>query len=397
VAAVLAVWLTPPAQARAGPVASPALATRLTQALAVPHVDHSSSAALAVDLTSGQVVFARNRGLALAPASTEKLALSYALLAKLGPAYRIETWVLGDGRRLDATWHGDLVLKGHGDPSLSAAGLRRLAAQVRKLGIRRVTGAIVGDESFFDGRRTASGWKDSFYIEESPPLSALTVDRGLFRGFVSHEPALAAATRLRSMLVSAGVAVAGPATLGRAASDVELAAVASPPLLRLLKAVNRDSDNFTAEILLKHLGAVEIGRGTTAAGAVTVKRVLASSRIPLAGTRFVDGSGLSRLDRLTVETLVSILVAAWDNPLLRGSFLASLAVAGENGTLEHRLRRPPARGQVFAKTGTTSLASALAGYAGGRYAFAVVHNGAPLSSWWCRHAQDRFVTVLARQ
>ena len=89
------------------------------------------------------------------------------------------------------------------------------------------------------------------------------------------------------------------------------------------------------------------------------------------------------------------LAAAWADPLLRGSFLASLAVAGRSGTLEHRLRRPPVRGQVFAKTGTTSRASALSGFVAGRYAFAVVQNGPPLSPWWARTAQDRFVTVLA--
>ncbi|MGH3131026.1 MAG: D-alanyl-D-alanine carboxypeptidase, partial [Gaiellaceae bacterium] len=143
------------------------------------------------------------------------------------------------------------------------------------------------------------------------------------------------------------------------------------------------------------LGAVQSGRGTTAAGAAVVRQVLAAAGIPLGGVRVDDGSGLSLRDRLTADALVTILVAAWDDPLLRGSFLASLAVAGENGTLEHRLRKAPVRGQVFAKTGTTSLASALAGYVTGRYAFAVLQNGPPLSTWWCRQAQDRFVTVLA--
>ena len=65
------------------------------------------------------------------------------------------------------------------------------------------------------------------------------------------------------------------------------------------------------------------------------------------------------------------------------------------GPLEDRLERPPARGKVFAKTGTTNAASALAGYVGGRYAFAVLTNGSPVAYWWCRRAQDRFVTALA--
>ena len=96
--------------------------------------------------------------------------------------------------------NGALVLKGGGDPTLSTAGLRSLAAQVRAYGIRRVTGGIVGDESYFDARRMVAGWKPSFFIEESPPLSALVVDRARVGRFVTRTPALAAATAFRTAL-----------------------------------------------------------------------------------------------------------------------------------------------------------------------------------------------------
>ena len=59
--------------------------------------------------------------------------------------------------------------------------------------------------------------------------------------------------------------------------------------------------------------------------------------------------------------------------------------------------RPPVRGAVLAKTGTTSESSALSGYVKGRFAFAVLQNGRPVSLFWARRAQDRFATVLARQ
>jgi D-alanyl-D-alanine carboxypeptidase/D-alanyl-D-alanine-endopeptidase (penicillin-binding protein 4) len=391
----LAVALTPAAAtARA---ADQELSARLARALAVPHIDHSRSGAVAVDLATGEVVFARNASRSLAPASTEKLPLTFGLLSTLGPAYRIPTRVLATGAVEGATLHGNLILKGYGDPSLSSAMLRRLAAQVRALGLRRVTGSIIGDESFFDSRRTAPGWKASYYVEQSAPLSALTVDRVRYGGRVSREPALAAALLFRSALADAGIATPAGASVGvsTAGDEAELASVSSPPLLHLLRAVNRESDNFTAEILLKHLGAVRAGQGSTPAGAAVVRDALRNAGVSLAGVRIADGSGLSLLDRLTADALVDILAAAWADPLLRGSFLASLAVAGRSGTLENRLRKPPAVGQVFAKTGTTFRASALSGFVVGRYAFAVVQNGPPLSPWWCRQAQDRFVTVLA--
>jgi serine-type D-Ala-D-Ala carboxypeptidase/endopeptidase (penicillin-binding protein 4) len=111
--------------------------------------------------------------------------------------------------------------------------------------------------------------------------------------------------------------------------------------------------------------------------------------------RIVDGSGLSRLDRLTTNALGSLLKIAWADTAVRPSLLAALPVAGVNGTLQHRLRKPPARGRVLAKTGTTASASSLSGYVSDRYAFAVMQNGHPLSYWWARRAQDRFAQVLA--
>ena len=73
----------------------------------------------------------------------------------------------------------------------------------------------------------------------------------------------------------------------------------------------------------------------------------------------------------------------------------SLATAGVNGTLAHRLEFRPARGLVHAKTGTTDVASALSGYVGSRYAFVVLQNGDPVN-WVAAHlAQDRFVRALA--
>jgi serine-type D-Ala-D-Ala carboxypeptidase/endopeptidase (penicillin-binding protein 4) len=386
----------------AAPVAAGAQATslqsRLAKALRVPHVAPARSAGIAMDLASGDVVFTQNASRPLAPASNEKLPLTYAALSNLGPSYRIETDVLGEGSQDGAIFDGALVLKGGGDPTLSTAGLRTLAAQVRANGIRHVTGGIVGDESYFDARRTVAGWKPSFYIEESPPLSALVVDRARVGRYVTHTPAVAAATAFRSALRGAGIAVDGGASVGRVDDfSIPLAQLESPPLSSILRFMDRESDNFTAELLLKQLGAVVLEHGTSASGASVVMQTLAEASVPMTGVRIVDGSGLSRLDRLTANAIAALLRAAWNDPAVRPTFVAALPVAGISGTLEDRLRTPPARGRVLAKTGTTSDASALSGYVSTRFLFTVLQNGHPLSYWWARRAQDRFVQVLARE
>jgi serine-type D-Ala-D-Ala carboxypeptidase/endopeptidase (penicillin-binding protein 4) len=388
----------PGAASAAAPTPSAALQRKLAQALRVPHVSPARSAAVAFDLATGTTLYTQNATLSLAPASNEKLPLTYAALATLGPSYRIETVVLAQGEQIDSTWVGDLFLRGGGDPTLSSADLQTLALQVRDAGIRRVTGAIVGDESAFDARRTVAGWKPSFFIGESPPLSALVVDRARVGGYVTRSPALAAATAFRSALRKLGVAVTRAARVGRVDEYAyPIASVQSAQLWAILRFMDRESDNFTAEMLLKLLGASELDRGTSAAGAAVVTRSLIEAGIPMNGVRIVDGSGLSGLDRLTVDALTAMLRAAWTNFTIRQAFLAALPVAGVNGTLEGRLRRPPARGNVLAKTGTTREASALSGYVRTRYAFAVLQNGNPLSYWWARRAQDRFATVLAGQ
>ena len=392
-AAVLAAF---PAAAAAQTRTDSGLQRKLAKALAVPHVPRTGSAALAVELDSGRAVFTRNAATALAPASTEKLPVTYAALTLLGAGFRIETDVLGEGEQVGSVWRGNLVLQGHGDPTLSSAGLRRLAAQLQAAGLRRVSGSIVGDESWFDSRRTAPGWKPSFYIDESPPLSALVVDRAQYAGHVSRDPALAAALLFRDGLRAAGISVGGQVVTGRADADAfPLAFTDSPTLGAIVRFMDRESDNFTAELLLKELGAVSAGSGTTAAGADVVTRQLAAANVPLGGVRIVDGSGLSLLDRLTVAALVGTLQAAWADERVRAPLLAALPVAGVNGTLEDRMRSGPARGNVLAKTGTTDEASALAGFVRDRYVFAVLHNGHPLAYSWARVAQDRFATVLA--
>ena len=383
----------------AGPVGAggSSLTNRLAKALAVPHVSQARTAAVAFDLQTGQTLFTEHESLSLAPASNEKLAVTYAGLVGLGTAYKIETDVLGRGQQNGTVWQGHLLLVGHGDPTLSSADLADLAAQVRAAGITRVTGAVFGDETFFDARRTAPGWKPWYYVNESAPLSALTVDRGTYRGRISRNPALAAALLFRDALRRAGVAVGGAGLGDEHGNEVPLAAVDSAPLSEIVRYMDRASDNFTAEIVLKQLGAIENTVGTSAGGAAYARRLLAAAGVPLAGVRLTDGSGLSLLDRLTVRALAGILRAAWADPEVRPAFVAALPVAGINGTLSDRMRRPPARGNVLAKTGTTFQASALSGYVRRRYVFSVLQNGNPVSSFWARRAQDRFATALAAQ
>ena len=259
-------------------------------------------------MSTGETIYAHNSGVPFAPASNEKIPVSFAALTRLGAGYRFHTEVYGVGARAGSAWNGDLVLKGFGDPTLSSADLDRLAATIRGRGIRSVTGRVLGDESFYDSRRAAAGWKPYFLGGETPPLSALIVDRA--RGWPALSPPLLAARAFRDALGRRGVLVTGRPGLGVApAAATTLASDTSDPLAALVKRMNRESDNFYAEMLLKQLAAAAGKPGTSAGGAEIVVAAMREAGIPVAGVRIVDGSGLSSLDRLTAAALVGVLRA----------------------------------------------------------------------------------------
>jgi serine-type D-Ala-D-Ala carboxypeptidase/endopeptidase (penicillin-binding protein 4) len=391
--AIVAFFLVPAAQAGS----RSAFQTHLARALHARHVSPGRTGAIVFDLQTGSTLFAHNPRLPLRPASNEKLATTYAALSALGPSFRIETDVLGEGQQSGTTWEGNLVLKGYGDPALSFAQVNSLARQVAAAGITHVTGRILGDESWFDTRRTGLGWKPGFYLHESPALSALVVNRGWTGRYETGRPALMAAQILRRDLRRAGVTVHGGAALGVASAQAaSLASVQSARLAVLVRHMDVYSDNFYAEMLLKEVGAVQGTGGSAAAGIAVERQLLTDAGVPLAGVRMVDGSGLSLIDRWTPLGLATLLRTMWEDSDLRPYLVPALPIAGETGTLKHRMRKAPARGLVHAKTGTTNNASSLSGFVGDRYAFSILENGSPVSALNAEQSQNRFAQVLAR-
>lgn len=373
---------------------------------------HVSRSGLAADVSvtvrdeDGSVVYAHAPDRRRLPASNQKLLTSIAILRALGGDHRFPTVVASGAPPLDGAIEGDVYLIGGGDPRLAtrrfARGhwrnvgtIERLAEQIRAAGVRRITGAIVGDGSRFDTVRDAPGWKRGF-VFECAPLSALAVNGDVADGRPVYDPELRAARLLRRALVTRGVEVGAPARVGVApVQRVELGRVESLALRDLVLALNKDSDNFIAEMLLKNLGAERAGRGTTAAGAAQVARVLAGRGLDTRQVRIADGSGLSAFDRETSSFLVALLRDTAADPDVAPDLLRSLPVAGVDGTLDDRMRRGPAHGVVRAKTGTLQAASALSGFAR-QYTFSILVEHRPqLSIRRARRLQDRIAHELA--
>jgi serine-type D-Ala-D-Ala carboxypeptidase/endopeptidase (penicillin-binding protein 4) len=371
-------------------------------ALAGPH-----DGAYVYDITARKALFSERATTLRPPASVEKLYTATAALAAMGPSARLTTTVYGVGKLAPGgVWEGDLYLRGGGDPTFGSSGfiashyggagasvLSLVTQIVRARGIHHITGRVLGDETFFDARRgePSSGYAFDPFLEGR--LSALAFNRGTVGSM--HNPAAYAARALWGALKGDGVSIRGKSgTSATPAGAVPLASVSSPTLSELLGLMLPPSDNFFAETLVKDLGALYGGAGTTAAGAAVVEREI--SAILGFRPRVVDGSGLSRADHTSPYQVVDLLAGLAGTPSGQ-VLLEHMAIVGHTGTLEKRMRHTYAAGHCRGKTGTLEGASNLAGYcqtAGGHLlAFAIFNDG--VSTEAAHVFQDHMTITIA--
>jgi serine-type D-Ala-D-Ala carboxypeptidase/endopeptidase (penicillin-binding protein 4) len=398
---------TGPPGGRHKPTVPPALA-RLRAALRRELAKAGSSVGASVyDLGANRSLFTLHAGVSRPPASVEKLFTTTAVLDMLGTDARLHTAVLGTGHLgAGGAWHGDLYLRGGGDPTFGDGSFNRiweqgygptaaqLAEQLRALGIRRVTGKLIGDESLFDQRR---GGPSTRFEPDTPDfggqLSALTYDHGATSRKLA--PGAFAATELARTLRAQHVAVrALPTTAETPRHAQKLASVSSPPAPVLLRLMDVPSDDLFAEMLTKQLGVRFGSGGTIAAGARVIAQVIHSFGIH---PKIVDGSGLSRDDGSSPAEVVALLRLLWHTDI--GRVLGdSLPVVGVNGTVRTIATRTAAQGHCIAKTGTLDDVTNLAGICAARdhhmVAFALLIDGP--ENWRALGMLGKMVAAIAR-
>lgn len=345
----------------------------------------SLSCIMAVD-DDGRELFAHNPDVGLVPASVQKLVTATAALEKFGPDARLRTVVAAAAQPAGGVLEGDLFLVGGGDPLLHTADyaavvgtdipytpLADLADAVVALGITQINGAVVANEARYDTVRQPGAWDGEGNLARSGrtgPLSALMANDG-FASFPealgpdvyatpAGDPALQAAALFDDLLEARGVVITASSRNEPElpAAAVELAAIESAPMVEIVASMLTWSDNTTAELLLKELGFVTSGEGSTDAGALAALELVGSLGIDVSTMRVTDGSGLSDRNRLSCRAAIGLLRhAGLDSPLGSG-----LAVSGTTGTLRDRFDGPTLAGAVHAKTGSLNGVLGLAGF-----------------------------------
>ncbi|RKS74047.1 D-alanyl-D-alanine carboxypeptidase/D-alanyl-D-alanine-endopeptidase (penicillin-binding protein 4) [Motilibacter peucedani] len=361
------------------PVVTPEqrIASLLPQRLAALHLG-SRASVVVTDVDARSEVLAVRPTARRLPASLSKLATTVAALETMGPDRRFVTSVL-------LAPDGTLVLRGGGDATLRTRDLGTLAAQATAALGAHLTARrpVVVDDSVFAPPTLAPGWPRSYYRGEVSPVRGLVVDRA-----ASADTGMLAGRRFAAALERRGVQVTTVSRRHTPAGSTQVASFAGLTLAQQVKAMLQVSDNDIAETLGRQV-ALAVGERPDWAGAERARAsVLARLGVPLDGVTLRDGSGLSRLSRITPYALVSLLDLAADpsRPELSSiAFGGGLPVAGRTGSLRPargRFVTAPSKcatGKLWAKTGLLRDVVGLAGYTrstdGHLQAFAVLVNG----------------------
>ena len=363
------------------------------------------------DPATGTVLSSADGSTAMIPASALKLLTGLAALDAYGPEHRFTTTVVS-GKP------GQVVLVGGGDPYLakqrrtgaypSRASLDDLADQVATAVKATKFGSMITvdwDATLFSGPAWNPTWPAG-YADQTTPTSALWVDEGRkgagSPGPREADPARAAASAFTATLKKRGLKVrlGDPAEAAKGANRV--ASVRSMPMSQIVEEVLLHSDNDAAEVLFRQVPLADGKPGSIIEARKAVERRLTALGAWSDNAVVHDGSGLSRDDRVTPQTFLTVLELALSSkhPELR-ALVTGLPVAGTDGSLRYRFfvdGTQAGRGDVHAKTGTLRGVHALVGYAttadGALVAIAFVVNGAT-NDYNARNWLDRAASVVA--
>lgn len=338
------------------------------------------------DLDADSAIYCHNERQLMRPASTMKLLTAITAIDKLGGSYQFKTDLCYTGEVTDGTLSGNIYCVGGFDPRFNIDDMRAFVESIRKMGVDTIRGTIYADKSMKDEAQYGEGW---CWDDDNPILSPLLVGRKDM--FID---------RFVQELREAGIVVDAFTGQGRKPDDAFCICRRFHTIDQVLMRMLKESDNLYAESMFYQIGAASGNQPATAHSARSVMNRLIE-KVGLDPKRYniADGSGLSLYNYVTAELEVRLLRYAFKNNNIYLHLHPSLPQAGTDGTLRKRMTSPFTQGNVYAKTGTLSGISSLAGYCtaanGHRLAFAIINQGL-LHGRNGRSFQDRVCTILCQ-
>jgi len=326
-------------------------------------------------------LFQINKLKSMIPASNTKLFTTAVALSELGGDFLISTKIFADNKDFkDGVLHGNIYLKGYGNGMFGSEDLDKMIREIKKLGIKKILGNVIGDDTYFDDVYMRDDWiDDEVRSVNLPPVSALVYNRNSVATQVKQvkrrrkkivtvfnkmsNPPLQIAGIFRNKLIAEGITVIGGTASGETPAKAKVLSTFSVPLKDFISVVNKRSDNFLAECLFKILGAERCGcQGNAFYSTQAVLSFISETGIYSKGTAIVDGSGISRYNQITPAALVGILEKMYFDMKNYDDFFRSLSIAGQDGTLRGRMINTRAEKNMHGKTGTLNGVSSITGY-----------------------------------
>ncbi|PYR94967.1 MAG: D-alanyl-D-alanine carboxypeptidase/D-alanyl-D-alanine-endopeptidase [Acidobacteria bacterium] len=337
---------------------------------------------------------------------------------------RIDGAIVGDDNAFDdqglgAGWSWDYLQYGYAAP----VGALEVNENVARLTVR--PGATEGDPAVLE-LAPGSGLQAVNHAYTGAAKSAVTIDferrvdqpilivtgslaidaQPATRDVAVVNPTIYFAQSLKDALIARGIDVTGGAVDADDRGDLPapdarrvLAQSQSPALREIATVLMKVSQNLYAETLLKAAGAAQGGLGTTEGGRVATRALLSSWGIPQSTYVQYDGSGLSRYDYVTADLIVTILARMFGDPRHKDAFVATLPVAGKDGTIASRMKKTRAEGNAIAKTGSIANVRSLSGYVhtrdGETLAFSILANSFTIPAATVNWIADLAVETLA--
>lgn len=336
----------------------------LEEFLQNPAVNASTTSVYISDVVTGKVVVTHNADLPLMGASTMKLVTIGAMMHCLPMNYTFDTRVETAGRVTDGVLEGNLYIIGCGDPTLntdrsplSTDFVAEVVKALQKHGIKEIRGRILTDESIYPGPACPATWSSGDKARDyGAGAYGLNFQRNHAGSRSVNNPSARLVEALYSAVVKAGIQVGKIEYTGGGRRVIFTHK--SPPLDEIMRGCMMRSDNLYAECLQRYVAISKGKTGSSENGADEVARLWSHNKAPMQGVKIMDGSGLSRSDRLTARFLAYVLRYNSQDPY----FASFFPLAGAEGTLRHFLKGTRLETYVAMKTGSLNDVQAYAGY-----------------------------------
>ena len=362
---------------------------RLDSLINLPMFESTQLGLYVRDMTTGRDLFRVGHKQRLRPASCQKLVTAISALHHLGANYPLRTQMAINGEVRDSVLWGDVCIMGGMDPMLSTGEVLQMVRALREAGIDSITGSIRIDLSMKSADQLGWGW---CWDDDVTPLSPLLVEK--HDRFVQEFTSDLQAVGIRGDYSNRIQKTTSPLSVTQGPVFCEV----THPLQQVLVRMMKRSDNYYAESVFYQLASLSGKRpATRKEGRAYIDVLIRQLGLNPANYQVADGSGVSLYNYVTPEMLVRLLEYAWNQESIRVPLLNSLPIAGVDGTLEKRMKKTAAEGNVRAKTGTVEGVSSLSGYCTTPeqhvLVFSIINQGIPRAAVG-RDWQDKVCEVL---